>query len=111
MGDFEKAESAYKEAIVLNPDYFEANYNIGALYVNKAADIQTKANDLPLDALKEYDIEKAKADDLLNKSIPYLERALELNPSDVNAMVSLKEIYTRLGMTEKLKWINEKLGQ
>jgi len=111
LGDFEKAEGAYKEAIALNPNYFEANYNIGALYVNEAADIQTKANDLPLDAIKEYEIEKAKADDLLNKSIPYLEKALELNPEDTNAMVSLKEIYTRLGMTEKLQWINEKLGQ
>jgi tetratricopeptide (TPR) repeat protein len=111
MGDFEKAESAYKNALTFSPDYFEANYNIGALYVNEAADIQTKANDLPLDALKEYDIEKAKADDMLKASIPYLEKALKLNPEDVNAMVSLKEIYTRLGMTEKLEWINQKLGQ
>lgn len=111
MGDFEKAESAYKQALLLNPEYFEANYNIGALYVNEAADIQDKANDLPLEAVKEYEVEKAKADDLLKESIPYLEKALELNPEDVNAMVSLKEIYTRLGMTEKLQKINEMLGQ
>lgn len=109
LGDFEKAEDAYKKAIALNPDYFEANYNIGALYVNNAADIQTRINDLPLDAVKEYDEGKAQADEMLNASIPYLEKALELQPGDVNAMVSLKEIYTRLGMTEKLENINKLL--
>jgi tetratricopeptide (TPR) repeat protein len=111
LGDFEKAESAYKNALALNPDYFEANYNIGALYVNKAADIQTKANDLPLDAIEEYDAEKAKADEMLKASIPYLEKALDLQPGDVNAMVSLKEIYTRLGMTEKLEVIDKMLKE
>lgn len=109
LGDFEKAEKAYKDAIQLKPDYFEPNYNLGALYVNKAADILDKANDLPLDAVAQYDQEKAKANDMLSKSLPYLERALELSPDDTNTMISLKEIYTRLGMTEKLKAIDEKL--
>ncbi len=109
MGDVQKATSAYENAIMLKPDYFEPNYNLGALYVNQAADILDKANDLPLDAVKEYDAEKARADDMLKKSLPYLERSLELMPDDVNTMVSLKEIYTRLGMTEKLEMINTKL--
>jgi tetratricopeptide (TPR) repeat protein len=109
MGDLEKASSAYENAIKLKPDYFEPNYNLGALYVNQAADILDKANDLPLDAVAQYDQEKARADQMLAKSLPFLERALELQPDDVNTMVSLKEIYTRLGMTEKLQAINEKL--
>jgi tetratricopeptide (TPR) repeat protein len=109
LGNIEQAVDAYEKAIELNPAYFEANYNLGALYVNQAADILDKANDLPLDAVKEYDIQKGKADEMLHKSIPYLEKSLELMPDDVNTMVSLKEIYTRLGMTEKLKVIDEKL--
>lgn len=109
MGDVTKATSAYENAIRINPEYFEANYNLGALYVNQAAEILQKANDLPLEKVKEYDIEKAKADEMLAKSLPYLEKALELMPEDVNTMVSLKEIYTRLGLTEKLEMINTKL--
>ena len=109
VGSVDKAISAYENAISLNPGYFEANYNLGALYVNQAADILDKANDLPLDAVAQYDMEKARADQMLEKSIPYLEKALELSPEDTNTMVSLKEIYTRLGMTEKLKSIDEKL--
>lgn len=109
LGEIDKAIDAYSKAIELNADYFEANYNLGALYVNQAADILDKANDLPLDAVAEYDREKAKADDMLTKSLPYLEKSHELMPDDVNTMVSLKEIYTRLGMIEKLKDIDEKL--
>jgi tetratricopeptide (TPR) repeat protein len=109
MGDVEKAISAYENAIKIKPDYFEANYNLGALYVNQAADILDKANDLPLDAIQEYDAQKARADEMLKKSVPYLEKALELMPDDTNTLVSLKEIYTRLGMIEKLENINSRL--
>jgi tetratricopeptide (TPR) repeat protein len=109
VGNMEKAISAYENAINLKPDYFEANYNLGALYVNQAADILDKANSLPLDAVAQYDQEKARADQMLEKSIPYLEKALELLPDDTNTLVSLKEIYTRLGMTDKVQSINERL--
>ncbi len=110
MGDTIKAINAYKKAIDLKPDYFEANYNLGALYVNTAADLISKANDLPLNATKEYNILKKKADENLANSLPYLEKAQELHPEDTNTLVSLKEIYTRLGMLDKLKAVNEKLG-
>lgn len=109
MGDTDKATSAYLQALAIDPEYFEANYNLGALYVNQAADILDKANDLPLNAVKEYEEQKIMADDMLRKSLPYLEKSLELMPDDVNTMVSLKEIYTRLGMLDKLKEIDELL--
>jgi tetratricopeptide (TPR) repeat protein len=111
MGDIPQAISAYENAIKLKPDYFEANYNMGALYVNQAANLLDTANALPLDAVKEYDALKAKADGMLQKAVPYLEKSHELMPEDVNTMVSLKEIYTRLGMTDKLKAINEQLNK
>ncbi|MFO7613288.1 MAG: tetratricopeptide repeat protein [Bacteroidales bacterium] len=106
MGDVDKAIDAYEQAIGLDPDYFEANYNLGALYVNMAADILDKANNLPLDAVKEYEEQTKLANDMLKKSIPYLEKSLELMPDDLNTLVSLKEIYTRLGMMEKLAEID-----
>lgn len=109
MGDVDKAMVAYEEAIELDPDYFEANYNLGALYVNMAADILDKANNLPLDAVKEYEEQTTLANEMLKKSIPYLEKSLELMPDDINTLVSLKEIYTRMGMMEKLDEIDKLL--
>lgn len=105
---FLSAESAYKNAIELNPDYFDASYNLGALYVNKAAEVITVANELPLgDPM--YNELKNETQDYLKAAVPHLEKAVELRPDDINTLVSLKEIYTRLGMMEKLQDINERL--
>jgi len=110
MGNFEEAEKAYLKAIELKQDYFDANYNLGALYVNKAIEIMDKANALPLNEEKQYAQLKIDADALLVKSIPFLERADSLQPNDQYTMRTLKDIYTRLGMIDKLKSINEKIG-
>lgn len=110
LGNFQKAEEAYKKAIELKPDYFDAVYNLGALYVNKAASILDAANQLPLEKEKEYEEMKAQAEEFLGKALPYLEKAHELDPSDRNTMISLKEIYTRQNKLDKVKEMNQKLG-
>lgn len=107
---FNLAIDAYKRAIKLNPAYFEPNYNIGALYVNKAATINDQANKLPLDADAEFKKLKAEADGYLDKATPYLETASELQPNDINTLYSLKQIYSRLNKTDKVKAINEKIS-
>lgn len=111
MGDFEEAESSYKRAIALDPEYFDANYNLGALFVNKAIEILAQADALPLNEEKKYNTLKEEANELLKNSLPYLEKADELQPDDPYTLRTLKDIYTRLGMLEKLKGINERLGE
>ncbi|MHC1774048.1 MAG: tetratricopeptide repeat protein [Lentimicrobium sp.] len=110
MNNLEEAEKSYLEAIKIKPDYFEANYNLGALYVNQAATLIDKANKLPLSATAEYDALKLQADDVLRKSIPFLETASRLDPSDKSTLLSLKEIYTRLNMLDKRKEVEAKLA-
>lgn len=110
MNDNDNAEKSYIRAIELNPDYFEASYNLGALYVNQAAVIIEKANKLPLSAVAEYDKLKLEADDILRKSIPHLENATRLNAEDKSTLLSLKEIYTRLGMNDKRVEVDAKIN-
>ncbi|MBK6345441.1 MAG: tetratricopeptide repeat protein [Bacteroidales bacterium] len=110
MNNLEEAEKSYLAAIQLKPDYFEANYNLGALYVNQAATVIEKANKLPLSATAEYDVLKLEADNILKKSIPYLETASTLDPTDKSTLLSLKEIYTRLNMMDKRKEVEAKLS-
>ncbi len=110
MNNLEEAEKSYLTAIEIKPDYFEANYNLGALYVNQAATLIDKANKLPLSATTEYDALKLQADDVLKKSIPFLETASKLDPSDKSTLLSLKEIYTRLNMLDKRKEVEAKLA-
>lgn len=108
VGNKTEAEKAYIKAIDLDPEYFDANYNLGALYVNKAAEIQNEANKLKLGDAN-YDKMKAEADGILQKSLPYLEKAANLMPKDRSTLYALKEIYARLNMYDKLKDVNARI--
>ncbi len=96
-----KAEAAtsYKKAIEIKPDYFDAYYNLGAMYFNEAAEMANKANDLKSNT--EYAKAKDKFDAKFKEAAPFLEKALELNPTDSNTMVSLKQLYARTGENAK----------
>lgn len=110
-GNTEAAAEAYQKCIEIDPQYADAYYNMGAMYNNKAAEIIEKANELPLDAVEEYNTEKAKADAFLKKALPYLEKSDELNPGNLATMQTLKQIYTILKDMEKLQAINEKIKE
>jgi len=108
LGDKVLAEENYKKAAELNPEFFEAYYNIGAIYVNKASEFQAEANDLPLDEVEKYNKLTEDANKELEKAVPYLEKSLELKPDDTPTISALKEAYARLKMNDKLKELNQK---
>lgn len=108
--ELEKAEADYKKAIELKPDYFDALYNLGALFFNNGAEIFNQANDLPLNEMKKSEELRTVANNKFTTALPYLEKAHELNPSDRNTMISLKQLYVRTNQTEKYNKINEKLN-
>lgn len=107
-GNIELAEKNYKKAIELKPDYFDPIYNLGALYFNLGVKIFEAADKIP-PTDPQYAIEKEKFDAAWMKALPNLERAHELDPKDLNTLNSLKQLYARLSMPEKLKAISEKL--
>ncbi len=109
LGDIDKAVEAYKKSIELDPNYFDPNYNIGAIYVNTAAEVQEAMNALPLDAVDEYNAKKDEMEKILKQALPYLEKADEIQPGDQYTLNSLKEIYARLKMYDKVKEINARL--
>jgi len=101
----EKAKSYYEIALEKDPTNFDAQYSIGALYYNKAASYVDKLNDLAADlspaGMKKYDTTKAEMDELFKLALPYFEKSEELNGSDLNTIIALKEIYARLNNLEK----------
>jgi tetratricopeptide (TPR) repeat protein len=107
LNNNEKAEMNYMKAIEYDSAYFDAYYNLGALFVNQAAEIQLEASDLPLEETEKYDKLMDEANGILTKSLPYLERAYELKPDDPYTKRSLKQIYARLNMQDKLKALDE----
>lgn len=109
-------ESRYDEAIAdltkaveLNPDIFDSQYGLGAAYINKASDMFTKANDI-MDVNK-YQVAIDEAMNVFAKALPYMENANKLNPDDIYALRSLKELYYRLKMPEKYEVVKAKLDE
>lgn len=106
---FQEAVKSYDKALEIDPDMFDAAFNAGVLYFNRGGDVVNEANKLPINETAKYDAMLAEGKGYLNKALPYLEKCELLNPNDKDTLSSLKEIYTRLGMAEKLKTLNEKL--
>ncbi len=104
-----KAETAYLKAIELSPEYFNAIYNLGALYFNEAGDILKTAGDIKDDKL--YDQETKRAETLLQKALPHLEKAHQLDAKDKNTLISLKELYFRNGNEAKYAEIKALIGK
>lgn len=109
MGNKEVAVAAYKKAIELKVDYFDANYNLGAMYFNEGAELSNKANSIPPNKVTEYETAKKKFEAKFKEALPYLEKAHELNPNDMGTMQSLRQIYTRLGDLNKASDMKKKM--
>lgn len=97
------------KAIEISPDYFNAIYNLGALYFNEAGDILKTAGDIKDN--KVYEQETKRAEALLQKALPHLEKAHQLDDKDRNTLISLKELYFRNGNEAKYAEIKALLGK
>lgn len=107
MYDLEKAEMYYTKSLEINPDYYDAVYNLGALYINESNKLQVAANELPLDETKKYDEMTEEANIIIKKALPLLEKSNELQPGNEETLSVLRSIYIRFNMTEKLESIEE----
>ncbi len=106
-GDKVNAEKYYAKAGEAKPDFFEAFYNIGAIYNNQASELMKQANDLPLEKTDEYNALIKQANVNLEKAIPWLEKALKIKPDDTFTRHALKEAYTRLKQYDKAKALGD----
>ncbi len=106
---FNEAIAHYKETIAIDSNFFDAIFNLGAIYFNKGGDVINEANKLPISENVKYEKLIAEGNNYLNLAFPYLEKCETLQPADKATLISLKEIYARLNLSAKLKAINEKL--
>ncbi|MES2375653.1 MAG: tetratricopeptide repeat protein [Bacteroidota bacterium] len=89
-----KAVEMYKKAIEIDPNYFEANLNLGYSLLSPGIDTYNYANNyLPASKQKEYNATMAKSTTMVENAKPYLLKATELKPTSVDALRNLKNYY------------------
>lgn len=111
LDEQEKSIESYKKAIQVNPDYYDAHYNLGALFYNNGVKQTEIANKVPPSDNKRYEAEVKKADEWFSKALPLMERCREIKPDDPYALESLRNLYYRLQMLDKYEEVLKVLGQ
>ena len=114
LGNYDEAILAYQKAIDVKSDYFDANYNLGALYFNKAVLGINEANEMWKPRMTKTEAASQKKLEEDSKSMfvtarPYLESAFEVDPTDLETIRSLKDIYARTGEDDKFIQMNNLL--
>lgn len=104
------AQADYKKAIELDPKNFDAQYNMGIYNFNQAANLYTKASKLDL---KTYQAKgkplEAQGKKYFEASVPYFEKALEIQPNDAGSISALQKVYFRLGRNADSKRMEDRL--
>lgn len=113
-GDFDNSVKYYQKCLDKNPDYFEANYNLGVKEYNEGAKLAKKANFMTVEEYKKNG--KAIMDSaavFFRKALPYFEKCHQLQPDDKSTVQTLAGIYGQLKMKDKLDEMNalmDKMG-
>jgi Flp pilus assembly protein TadD len=113
LGRGSEALAAYDASIAIDPTSFGPYFNKGVVFYNSAVKLMEEADKARTNA--EFERQKNVADDEFYKAIAPMEKAYEINPTDVPVMETLKSLYYRLrtkypDMQQKYDDIVKKLG-
>jgi tetratricopeptide (TPR) repeat protein len=105
------AEKYYLKAIELNPKYTNAYLNLAILKLDLDIKIVDEMNNLGNSAKdnKRYDELKAERVKVFRLALPYLEKVVELEPSNFDAQKTLLNVYSTLDMNDKYKALKAKM--
>ncbi len=113
QGENDSALEYYKMAIEFKPDYVDAYLNLVAVILDGEQSIVDEMNNLGTskkDNIR-YDELKVERENLYKECIPFLEKLIEVSPTNIDALNTLKNIYGVLGENEKFKEISAKINE
>lgn len=114
LSDSEEAAKSYLKAIEIDANFFDAYYNLGAVYFNNGVKLVDEANKVPAKDYEKYESIMAKSNVEFKKALPYIEKAYNINNNSKESIEALKNIYFRFRsesdeMNKKFQEYNEKL--
>ena len=104
-GKRDEAIEYYKKAIELDPTYEATYLNLSAVILEGESSIVEEMNNLGTSAAdnRKYDVLKAKREALFLEAAPFLEQLIKINPKNIEAITTLKNIFGTIGDTANFK--------
>lgn len=112
LGDKDSAKEYYNKAIELNPEMTNAYINLAALTLSEEREIVEQMNSLGNSRAdnKKYQELNEKKKAYYKEALPYLEKASELDPDNMDALQTKLNIYYQLGENEKAEALQAKIN-
>ena len=92
---YDECVKSFKKVVEIKPDDAQAYYLLGIFYMSKAEAALNAVNERHYTVQAEYDRDSDAAVAMYKDALPYLEKAIELNPNDANSIDLVKQIYFR----------------
>lgn len=107
----DEAKKYYMKAIEIKPDYVNAYVNLSEVMLRSDEKFVDEMNKLGTSEKdnKRYAVIKAEREKNFNAILPYLEKAVQLDPTNEPAKKTLLSVYNALEMTDKYKALKAKM--
>lgn len=111
IGQKDKAEQYYQKVLELKPDHEAALINLSVLKLSREDKLVEEMNALGTSSAdnKKYEALKEQRKQIYVETLPYLSKALEINPNNPEVVQTLMNIYGQLGEEVKYKEMKAKL--
>lgn len=112
---FEMAKSNYEKGLEVEPENAQLIYSLGALYFNRAANMTNQlvelGNDLSKEGQAKYEEMEGKINEQFDLAFPYFQKAEKTDPSNLNTLIALKEIFARRDDYDASNEMKERIAQ
>jgi hypothetical protein len=102
------AKAVYQKVLSMEPNNISANYNLGILYYNQAVKLIKNSDYIDISEMDRYLDESIK---LFKASLPFMEKALTLDPTREDTVQGLSGIWFSLNDLEKYNFYQKKLQE
>ena len=115
QGEFDEAKKFYLKSLELDPSYTATYLNLVGLILEGEGPIVEEMNKLVTSRkasdLDKYDQLEEKRVGLYKECLPYLEKLIEIDPANIEAIKTAKNIYYTIDDIDNFKLMNAKLEE
>jgi tetratricopeptide (TPR) repeat protein len=97
---YTKAENNLKRALEIDPEYLDASYNLGVLYLGRGEKLTQKANQMDFND-PQYEPTMTKSEEMYKNAIAPLEVYIKQDPNNVGVLTVLFQVHRKAGNTDK----------